>query len=153
MGCPVKKIAKKGGGSGLATLGIPSSPGVTQGAAKDTLTAPFNDLEAVRAIVAAQEALRSAEPAVLLSPIASGLTALLNSASEELRGLALTGLVGLNSAEVDLRTPVRRRDAQPTPAADSRDRRCSTDLVWIWDTRLSVTPRTCPISARVSPSS
>ena len=37
----------EGGGSGLATFGIPRSPGVTQGAAKDTLTAPYNDLDAV----------------------------------------------------------------------------------------------------------
>ncbi len=42
---------------------------------------------------------------------------------------------------------------QPTPAADRRERRCSTDLVWICETRLSVTPRTWPISARVRPSS
>ena len=34
------------------------------------------------------------------------------------------------------------------PAADMRDRRCSTDLVWICDTRLSVTPSTSPISAQ-----
>ena len=45
-------LLAKGGGSGLATLSIPSSPGVTEGAAKDTLTAPFNDLEAVRALFA-----------------------------------------------------------------------------------------------------
>jgi glutamate-1-semialdehyde 2,1-aminomutase len=45
-------LLAKGGGSGLATLGIPSSPGVTEGAAKDTLTAPFNDLEVVRALFA-----------------------------------------------------------------------------------------------------
>ena len=45
-------LLAKGGGSGLATLGIPSSPGVTEGAARDTLTAPYNDLEAVRAIFA-----------------------------------------------------------------------------------------------------
>jgi len=36
-----------GGGSGLATFGIPRSPGVTDGAARDTLTAPYNDLDAV----------------------------------------------------------------------------------------------------------
>jgi glutamate-1-semialdehyde 2,1-aminomutase len=41
-----------GAGSGLATLGIPSSPGVTEGAARDTLTSPFNDLGAARAIFA-----------------------------------------------------------------------------------------------------
>jgi glutamate-1-semialdehyde 2,1-aminomutase len=45
-------LLAKGGGSGLATLGIPSSPGVTEGAARDTLTAPFNDLDAVRALFA-----------------------------------------------------------------------------------------------------
>jgi glutamate-1-semialdehyde 2,1-aminomutase len=43
-------LLAKGGGSGLATLGIPSSPGVTEGSARDTLTAPYNDLGAVRAL-------------------------------------------------------------------------------------------------------
>ncbi len=43
-------LLAKGAGSGLATLGIPSSPGVTEGAARDTLTVPFNDLDAVRAL-------------------------------------------------------------------------------------------------------
>jgi glutamate-1-semialdehyde 2,1-aminomutase len=37
-------------GSGVATLGLPDSPGVPKGAAKDTLTAPFNDLEAIEAL-------------------------------------------------------------------------------------------------------
>ena len=45
-------LLAKGAGSGLATLGIPSSPGVTDGAAKDTLSLPFNDLEAVRTLFA-----------------------------------------------------------------------------------------------------
>jgi glutamate-1-semialdehyde 2,1-aminomutase len=43
-------LLAKGAGSGLATLGIPSSPGVTEGAARDTLTAPYNDIGAVRAL-------------------------------------------------------------------------------------------------------
>ena len=37
-------------GSGVATLGLPDSPGVPAGTAQDTLTAPFNDLEAVEAV-------------------------------------------------------------------------------------------------------
>jgi glutamate-1-semialdehyde 2,1-aminomutase len=35
-------------GSGVATLGIPDSPGVTAGTAQDTLIAKYNDLASVR---------------------------------------------------------------------------------------------------------
>lgn len=38
-------------GSGLATLDIQTVPGVTAGVAQDTLTAPFNNLDAVEALV------------------------------------------------------------------------------------------------------
>jgi len=34
-------------GSGVATLGLPDSPGVPEGAVRDTATLPFNDLDAV----------------------------------------------------------------------------------------------------------
>src|SRR4051812_33832875 len=41
-----------GAGSGLATLGIPSSPGVPSGAAEDTIVLPYNDVDAAAAAVA-----------------------------------------------------------------------------------------------------
>jgi glutamate-1-semialdehyde 2,1-aminomutase len=43
-------LLARGAGSGVATFGIPGSPGVTEGAAKDTISLPFNDLDAVRTL-------------------------------------------------------------------------------------------------------
>ena len=40
-------------GSGVATLGLPDSPGVPKSTTNSTLTAPYNDLEAVKALFAA----------------------------------------------------------------------------------------------------
>ena len=37
-------------GSGVATLGLPDSPGVPKSATSNTVTAPYNDLEAVKAL-------------------------------------------------------------------------------------------------------
>ena len=63
-------LLAKGAGSGVATFGIPGSPGVTGGSAKDTLTAPFNDLEAVRNVFAEQG---EAVAAVIVEPIAANM--------------------------------------------------------------------------------
>jgi glutamate-1-semialdehyde 2,1-aminomutase len=57
-------------GSGVATLGIPGSPGVTEGTAADTLTAPFNDLHAVERVV---EAHRDELAAVIVEPVAGNM--------------------------------------------------------------------------------
>jgi glutamate-1-semialdehyde 2,1-aminomutase len=59
-----------GGGSGLATFGIPRSPGVTEGAARDTLTIPFNDPDAVRRTFA-ETGDRLA--AVIVEPVAANM--------------------------------------------------------------------------------
>ncbi len=63
-------LLAKGGGSGLATLGLPGSPGVTEGAARDTLTAPYNDPEAIAALFA-ERGDRIA--AVIVEPVAANM--------------------------------------------------------------------------------
>ena len=63
-------LLASGAGSGLATLGIPGSPGVTQGAARDTLTVPFNDLEAIRALF---DGNADEIAAVLVEPVAANM--------------------------------------------------------------------------------
>jgi glutamate-1-semialdehyde 2,1-aminomutase len=57
-------------GSGVATLGIPGTPGVTGGAAADTLIAPYNNLDVVKTI-AAQHGDDLA--AILVEPVAANM--------------------------------------------------------------------------------
>jgi glutamate-1-semialdehyde 2,1-aminomutase len=53
-------------GSGVATLGLPDSPGVPKAATSSTLTAPFNDLEAVKQLF---EENRDQIAGVILEPV------------------------------------------------------------------------------------
>jgi glutamate-1-semialdehyde 2,1-aminomutase len=58
-------------GSGAATLGVPSSPGVPPAVTADTLLAPYNDLAAVEALFAAATA--DGIAAVIVEPIAGNM--------------------------------------------------------------------------------
>lgn len=57
-------------GSGLATFNIQTVPGVTAGVANDTLTAPYNDLEAVEALVKANP---GEIAAIIIEPVAGNM--------------------------------------------------------------------------------
>ena len=57
-------------GSGVATLGIPGTPGITEGAVADTITCEFNDLDAVRAAV---DPFSDQVAAILVEPVAANM--------------------------------------------------------------------------------
>lgn len=57
-------------GSGVATFGLPDSPGVTRGAAKDTRIAIYNDLDSVEEIF---EAEGETVAAVIVEPVAGNM--------------------------------------------------------------------------------
>jgi glutamate-1-semialdehyde 2,1-aminomutase len=63
-------LIAKGAGSGVATFGIPGSPGVTERAARDMLTVPYNDAEAVEA---AFESRGDEIAAVIVEPVAANM--------------------------------------------------------------------------------
>ena len=57
-------------GSGALTLGAQSSPGVTQGTAKDTMNANFNDLPSVENLISAN---RGEIAAIIVEPVAGNM--------------------------------------------------------------------------------
>jgi len=57
-------------GSGAVTFGSPNSPGVTQGTAKDTLLAKYNDLESVAEIFKVNE---NQIAAIIVEPVAGNM--------------------------------------------------------------------------------
>ena len=57
-------------GSGASTFGTPNSPGVTQGTAKDTLLADFNDLESVSKLITANP---DEIACIILEPVAGNM--------------------------------------------------------------------------------
>lgn len=61
-------------GSGVATFNIQTVPGVTPGASQDTLTAAYNDLEAVKKIAAAH---KGEIAAIIVEPVAGNMGCIL----------------------------------------------------------------------------
>ncbi|WP_338376228.1 glutamate-1-semialdehyde 2,1-aminomutase [uncultured Flavobacterium sp.] len=57
-------------GSGAITFGLPNSPGVTKGTAKDTLLANYNDIENVKALF---EANKNEIAAIIIEPVAGNM--------------------------------------------------------------------------------
>ena len=57
-------------GSGASTFGIPNSPGVTKGTAKDTLLARYNDIESVSQLI---EANKDEIACIILEPVAGNM--------------------------------------------------------------------------------
>ncbi|MEQ9404434.1 MAG: glutamate-1-semialdehyde 2,1-aminomutase [Cyclobacteriaceae bacterium] len=73
-------------GSGAVTMGTPDSPGVTEGTAKDTLLAPYNNLDKVREVV---DSNKGEIAAIIIEPVAGNMGCVLpeNGFLERLRSL------------------------------------------------------------------
>jgi glutamate-1-semialdehyde 2,1-aminomutase len=57
-------------GSGAVTFGVPNSPGVTQGTAKDTLLATYNNVESVKTLILANP---NEISAIIIEPVAGNM--------------------------------------------------------------------------------
>ena len=75
-------------GSGALTFGVPNSPGVTTGTAQDTLTVPYNNIEAVKDLFN-QNANEVA--AIIIEPVAGNMGCILpkNDFLNELKALCV----------------------------------------------------------------
>lgn len=73
-------------GSGAITFGTPNSPGVTEGTAKDTLLAHYNDIENVKSLF---EANKNEIAAIIIEPVAGNMGCVppLNGFLQQLRTL------------------------------------------------------------------
>ena len=94
-------------GSGVATLGLPDSPGVTPGAVADTLTAPFNDLAALDELFARRVKARATRTALMVASVPEltkrtssrlGIASWMRRARSSSRGLGAPKLVPLRRA-------------------------------------------------------
>jgi glutamate-1-semialdehyde 2,1-aminomutase len=63
-------LLARGAGSGIATFSIPSTPGVTAGAARDTVSAPFNDLDELGSLF---EANADTVAALIVEPVPANM--------------------------------------------------------------------------------
>jgi glutamate-1-semialdehyde 2,1-aminomutase len=61
-------------GSGAVTFGSPNSPGVTQGTAKDTLLAKYNDINSVKTLI---EANKDEIACIIIEPVAGNMGCIL----------------------------------------------------------------------------
>ena len=61
-------------GSGVATLNIQTVPGVTAGVAADTLTAPYNDIDAVQQLITQH---KNQIAAIIIEPVAGNMGCIL----------------------------------------------------------------------------
>ena len=57
-------------GSGMATFGVPSSPGVTKGTAADTIAIPYNDIDALKNVI---DEYGEEIAAVIVEPVAGNM--------------------------------------------------------------------------------
>ncbi|SDP52315.1 glutamate-1-semialdehyde 2,1-aminomutase [Selenomonas ruminantium] len=57
-------------GSGMATFGVPSSPGVTKGTAQDTISVPYNDVDAITKVM---DEVGDQVAAVIVEPVAGNM--------------------------------------------------------------------------------